>query len=55
MPCDPSVFEDIPIFSLLDADEGAVLAEQVEQRRSEKLVPVHTHTMNPAPGGWSLR
>ena len=33
MPCDPSVFEDIPIFSLLDADERAVLAEQVEMRR----------------------
>lgn len=33
MPCDPSVFEDIPIFSLLDADERAVLAEQVELRR----------------------
>jgi uncharacterized membrane protein len=33
MPCDPSVFEDVPIFSLLDADERAVLAEQVELRR----------------------
>jgi CRP/FNR family transcriptional regulator, cyclic AMP receptor protein len=33
MPCDPSVFEDIAIFSLLDADERAVLAEQVELRR----------------------
>jgi uncharacterized membrane protein len=33
MPCDPSVFEDISIFSLLDADERAVLAEQVEMRR----------------------
>ena len=32
MPCDPSVFEEIPIFSLLDADERAVLAEQVELR-----------------------
>jgi CRP/FNR family cyclic AMP-dependent transcriptional regulator len=32
MPCDPTVFEDIPIFSLLDADERAVLAEQVELR-----------------------
>jgi CRP/FNR family transcriptional regulator, cyclic AMP receptor protein len=35
MPCDPSVFEDIPIFSLLDADERAVLAEQVSMRRFE--------------------
>jgi CRP/FNR family cyclic AMP-dependent transcriptional regulator len=33
MPCDPSMFEDIPIFSLLDADERAVLAEQVDMRR----------------------
>jgi CRP/FNR family cyclic AMP-dependent transcriptional regulator len=33
MPCDPTVFEDIPIFSLLDADERAVLADQVELRR----------------------
>jgi CRP-like cAMP-binding protein len=33
MPCDPSVFEDVPAFSLLDADERAVLAEHVELRR----------------------
>jgi uncharacterized membrane protein len=33
MPCDPAIFEAIPIFSLLDADERAVLAEQVELRR----------------------
>src|SRR5262245_2914280 len=33
MPCDPSVFEEVPIFSLLDADERAVLADQVELRR----------------------
>ena len=33
MPCDPSVLESIPIFSLLDADERAVLAEQVELKR----------------------
>jgi CRP/FNR family cyclic AMP-dependent transcriptional regulator len=33
MPCDPKLFEAIPIFSLLDADERAVLAEQVELRR----------------------
>ncbi|MBI3455065.1 MAG: DUF1003 domain-containing protein [Candidatus Rokubacteria bacterium] len=33
MPCDPSVFEAIQIFSLLDADERAVLAEHVELRR----------------------
>lgn len=33
MPCDPTVFEEIPIFSPFDADERAVLAEQVELRR----------------------
>src|SRR5262245_31376666 len=32
MPCDPSVFEGIPIFSLLDADERPLLAEQVDLR-----------------------
>ena len=31
-PCDPSVFEEIPLFSLLDAEERAVLAENVELR-----------------------
>ena len=36
MPCDPAVFEDIPIFSLLDADERAVLADQVELRRFQR-------------------
>ena len=36
MPCDPSLFEHIPLFSLLDADERAVLAEQVELRRFAK-------------------
>ena len=33
MACDASVFEGIPIFSLLDADERAVLAEHVELKR----------------------
>jgi CRP/FNR family transcriptional regulator, cyclic AMP receptor protein len=33
MPCDAAVFAEIPVFSLLDADERAVLAEQVELRR----------------------
>lgn len=33
MPCDPSVFSEVPVFSLLDPDERAVLAEQVELRR----------------------
>jgi CRP/FNR family transcriptional regulator, cyclic AMP receptor protein len=29
---DPNVFDDVPIFALLDADEKAVLAEQVSAR-----------------------
>jgi uncharacterized membrane protein len=33
MPCKPTLFEDIPIFSLLDAEERAVLAEQVDFRQ----------------------
>jgi uncharacterized membrane protein len=33
MPCDPSIFEEVPLFALLDADERAVLAEQVTLRR----------------------
>ncbi len=33
MPCDPSVFEHVPIFSLLDVDERKILAEHVEVRR----------------------
>jgi len=48
MPCDPSVFEDIPIFSLLDADERAVLAEQVELRR---FTPRHRIYKPGDPGG----
>jgi len=33
MACDPSVFAEVPIFSLLDADERAILADHVELRR----------------------
>ena len=33
MPCKPTLFENIPIFSLLDAEERAVLAEHVEFRQ----------------------
>jgi uncharacterized membrane protein len=36
MPADPSIFEDVPIFALLDADERDVLAQQVEVRRFSK-------------------
>jgi len=31
--CDPSIFEGVPLFSLLDADERSVLAENVALRR----------------------
>ncbi|HXJ78974.1 MAG TPA: DUF1003 domain-containing protein [Candidatus Methylomirabilis sp.] len=33
MACDPSVFAEVPIFSLLDADERAILADHVDIRR----------------------
>lgn len=33
MPCDPHIFKNVPLFSLLDDDELAVLATQVEERR----------------------
>ena len=32
MPCDPKIFREVPLFALLDDDEAAVLAEQVELR-----------------------
>ncbi len=48
MPCDPTVFEEIPIFSLLDADERAVLAEQVELRTSSEPGSVSTNPAIPA-------
>jgi uncharacterized membrane protein len=33
MACNPEVLKDVPLFSLLDADESAVLAAQVELRK----------------------
>jgi len=48
MPCDPSIFEEVPIFSLLDADERAVLSEQVELRR---FAPRHRIYKSGDPGG----
>jgi uncharacterized membrane protein len=33
MPCSPEVIQDVPLFSLLDKEELAVLASQVELRR----------------------
>jgi uncharacterized membrane protein len=33
MPCDPAIFEEVPLFQLLDADERAVLSENVEFRK----------------------
>ena len=32
MPCDPAILKQVPLFALLDADEAAVLAEQVEMK-----------------------
>ena len=32
MTCDPKLLKDIPLFSLLDDDEAAVLAAQVEHK-----------------------
>jgi CRP/FNR family cyclic AMP-dependent transcriptional regulator len=48
MPCDPAVFEDIALFSLLDGDERAVLAEQVELRRFAARQRIYKHG---DPGG----
>jgi uncharacterized membrane protein len=33
MPCNPEVLKQVPLFSLLDDEETAVLASQVEQKR----------------------
>ena len=33
MPADPAIFDDVPIFAMLDDDERFVLAQQVEVRR----------------------
>ena len=33
MPCDPSILRNVPLFALLDDDETAVLAGQVEVRK----------------------
>src|SRR4051794_25925310 len=33
MACNPDVLKDVPLFSLLDDDETAVLASQVELKR----------------------
>ena len=48
MPCDPAIFEEVSLFSLLDADERAVLAEQVELRR---FAPRHRIYRSGDPGG----
>ena len=33
MPCNPEVLKDVPLFALLDDEEAAVLAGQVEMKR----------------------
>ena len=35
MPCDPAVLKNIPLFALLDEDEAAILAAQVELKHFE--------------------
>ena len=34
MPCNPEILRQVPLFALLDDDETAVLAAQVEVRNS---------------------
>ena len=48
MPCNPAIFEEVSLFSLLDADERAVLAEQVELRL---FPPRHRIYRSGDPGG----
>src|ERR1700736_44959 len=33
MPCNPEILKNVPLFALLDEDEAAVLASQVELKR----------------------
>jgi CRP/FNR family cyclic AMP-dependent transcriptional regulator len=40
VPCEPHLLKDVPIFGLLDADELAVLAQQVELRSFDARVRV---------------
>jgi CRP/FNR family transcriptional regulator, cyclic AMP receptor protein len=47
---DPDVFNEVPIFALLDADERAVLAEQVSVRHFNEGEPVFTAG---DPGGYA--
>ena len=52
MACDASVFEDIPIFSLLDADERAVLAQHVELKRFSAGQRIYRSATPPAATSW---
>lgn len=43
MPCDPKILRNIPLFALLDDDEAAILAHQVEHRtfvRNQKIYKI---------------
>ena len=33
MPCNPSILREVPLFALLDEDETAVLAKEVEVKQ----------------------
>lgn len=40
MPCDPSILRNVPLFALLDDDEAAILAQQVDHckfQRNQKI------------------
>ncbi len=43
MPCDPKILRNVPLFALLDDDEAAILAQQVEHRhfaRNQKIYKI---------------
>ena len=48
MNCDPKLLKSVPLFSLLDDDETAVLASQVELKTFEARERIYKRG---APGG----
>ena len=46
MPCDPEILRNVPLFALLDEDEVAVLAGQVE---NQEFRPSTAHLQNGRP------
>jgi CRP/FNR family cyclic AMP-dependent transcriptional regulator len=43
VPCDPEVLKNVPLFSLLDSDETAVLAAQVELKKFASRERIYKH------------